>query len=235
MTSELDPTKDQAAAEASALKDTVKTEAADLGSTAKGEAKQVAAEVKYQARGVLDESVSQLRSQAATGQNRLAEVVRDLAREAGQMAGASDANGAVTRLAGDASRIGDDVASWLDSRNPEDVLDDVRRFAARRPGTFLALAAGAGFLAGRFIRGMQSDADQPRALESGRRGLYDQGYYERAQSTYNQGQYAPGNQYTPGSQYTPGASYTTDTQPAQGEGHLYSYSDDEQRLGEQNR
>lgn len=235
MTSELDPTKDQAAAEASALKDTVKTEAADLGSTAKGEAKQVAAEVKYQARGVLDESVSQLRSQAATGQNRLAEVVRDLAREASQMAGASDANGAVTRLAGDASRVGDDVASWLDSRNPEDVLDDVRRFAARRPGTFLALAAGAGFLAGRFIRGMQSDADQPRALESGRRGLYDQGYYERAQSTYTQGQYAPGNQYTPGSQYTPGASYTTGTQSAQGEGHLYSYSDDEQRLGEQNR
>ena len=38
-----------------------------------------------------------------------------------------------------------------------DLLDDVRRFAARRPGMFLAIAAGVGVVAGRLTRGLAAD------------------------------------------------------------------------------
>jgi len=47
------------------------------------------------------------------------------------------------------------------------VLEDVKSFARRRPGAFLALAAGAGLIAGRLTRGLaaaSSDEDtQPPA------------------------------------------------------------------------
>jgi hypothetical protein len=46
------------------------------------------------------------------------------------------------------------VASWLDSREPGDLLDEVRGFARRKPGVFLAGAAVAGVLAGRLTRGV---------------------------------------------------------------------------------
>lgn len=213
MTSGYEPAKEQAANEAATMKETVKSEAADLGTTAKDEARNVATEAKYQAKGMLDESVSQLRTQASTGQNRLADVVRDLAKEAGQMSQASDANGVVTRLAEDASRMGDDVAQWLEHREPEDVLDEVRRFAARRPATFLAIAAGAGFLAGRFIKGMQSDAGQPAQLSSGR---------------YQQPRALQGGHY--GEQHGQVSEAPAAGRP-QGD-HLYSYSDDAHRLGQ---
>ena len=160
----------QAATEASQLKDTVKDEAADLTSTARAEGMGVVSEAKYQAKGVLDESVHQMRNQAGVGQQRLAEVVRSFSSEAGQMAGASTQSGMATKLAGDASRLGDDFASWLESHGPDDVMHEVRRFAARRPGTFLAIAAGAGLLVGRFMRGVRDEHSQdstPRALTTG--------------------------------------------------------------------
>lgn len=215
--------KDQAGSEAQDLKNTVKGEAADLQGTAKQEAKQVAGEAKFQAKGMLDESVRELRTQASTGQNRLAEVVRSLANEAGEMAGASNQNGVVTKLASDASSVGGDVAQWLERREPEDILDEVGRFAARRPATFLAIAAGAGLLAGRFVRGMQSDAGTQPQLEGGRQfaSQYDSSYAQRSLGAgsaqgqtygeYGQGQYAPG----------------------QNADHAYSYSEDVQRVGEQ--
>ena len=42
---------------------------------------------------------------------------------------------------------------WLDNHEPSDLLDEVKRFARRRPATFLALAAAAGVVAGRVTRG----------------------------------------------------------------------------------
>jgi hypothetical protein len=46
------------------------------------------------------------------------------------------------------------VADWLEHREPGDLLDEVRRFARRRPGTFLVGAAVAGALVGRLTRGV---------------------------------------------------------------------------------
>jgi hypothetical protein len=45
------------------------------------------------------------------------------------------------------------VGSFVDSHEPGDLLDEVRRFAGRRPGTFLLGALAAGVVAGRLTRG----------------------------------------------------------------------------------
>ena len=43
-------------------------------------------------------------------------------------------------------------------RDPDELLDDLRRFARRRPGVFLAGAVGLGFLTGRFLRAINTSS-----------------------------------------------------------------------------
>jgi hypothetical protein len=58
------------------------------------------------------------------------------------------------------------MADWLEQREPGDLLDEVRRFARRRPGAFVLGALVAGVVAGRMTRGIvaarsdESDGDQ---------------------------------------------------------------------------
>jgi hypothetical protein len=51
------------------------------------------------------------------------------------------------------------AASWLDSREPADLLEEVRSFARRRPGAFLLAAAATGLAAGRLTRGLAAGSD----------------------------------------------------------------------------
>ncbi|MBF4577558.1 hypothetical protein [Frondihabitans sp. VKM Ac-2883] len=50
------------------------------------------------------------------------------------------------------------AASWLDGRDPGSLVDEVKQFAAQKPGTFIAIAAGAGLLAGRLTKALAADA-----------------------------------------------------------------------------
>lgn len=156
--------------------ETAKHEAGRLGSEAQGAARDVAGTVKDEALHVKDEAVGQARnlaesakqeasSQLSTQKDRLAVQSRgisdDLERiSRGERPESDLVNQAVAMLSDRARR----VTAQLESREPMDLLDDVRRFAARRPGTFLAIAAGVGLLAGRLTRGLMDahDDDGPR-------------------------------------------------------------------------
>src|SRR4029077_14443993 len=46
----------------------------------------------------------------------------------------------------------------LAARDPGILLDEVRSFARKKPGTYLAIALGAGVLAGRLTRGLTAPA-----------------------------------------------------------------------------
>lgn len=120
----------------------------------KDEAGGVAAEAAQQARDLLGEARDGLRSQAADQQARAAQGLRSLGDELGRMADASDGGLARDLVRDVAGRTGA-VAAWLDEREPGDVLGEVADFARRRPGTFLALAAGAGVVVGRLARGLK--------------------------------------------------------------------------------
>ncbi len=75
------------------------------------------------------------------------------------MAHGSEQAGMATDLVQQASDRTNAVASWLEQREPGHVVDEVTRFARQRPGTFLALAAGAGLLVGRLGRSLKAAND----------------------------------------------------------------------------
>ncbi len=131
--------------------------AADAGrqvaGTAQDQAKQVTREARRQASDLLHEARTQAGDQARAGQRRAGEGLRALAGELHGMAGGAQQQGPASDLAAQAAERVEAVASWLDQREPGELIDEVRTFARRKPGTFLLGAALAGVLVGRLTRG----------------------------------------------------------------------------------
>jgi hypothetical protein len=149
-------TTDTAKARAGDVKDSAKDAAVGVAGTAREQASQVAGEAQAQARDLLSQGRSELADQTRAQQQRAASSLHALSRQLHEMsAGASEpglAQDLTSQVAGHAASL----ASWLEDREPAAVLDDVRAYARRRPGMFLAACAGAGVLVGRLGRGLQS-------------------------------------------------------------------------------
>jgi hypothetical protein len=141
-----------AKSEAGQVADTAVRSGKQVAETAKAEVGNVAAETKQQAASLLDTVRSEVGQQAGTQQQRIAEAVRSLSTELDSMASTSQETGPLTDLARQASRKGGEIAEWLQDKEPTDVLDSVRSYARRRPGTFLVLCGLAGVVAGRLTR-----------------------------------------------------------------------------------
>ena len=181
-------TVETAKSQAANVKDAAAGAASSVKEVARSEVSYVASEAKYQARNLFDQTSSELRGQARNQQWQLASKLNSWASELGSMASKSDDSGPMTELAREASRRVGGLSHWLDTHEPADLLHEVKRFARRRPGTFLALAAAAGVVAGRLTRGAVApdtsvDADldvtPARAYESGHDpGNYDRGGYD---------------------------------------------------------
>lgn len=152
-----------AADHAAEVKDTAVAVGSDVIDTAKAEVANVVDEAKTRAQTLLDEGLTQLRSGAETGQSKLAEVVRSVTDELDEMTRGTSTNGIATQFLGTAQGVTDKAATWLEGKGPDELVDDVRRFAARQPVTFLAIAAGAGFLVSRLARGLQGAAADDNA------------------------------------------------------------------------
>jgi len=145
----------------------------DVAATAGQEAQRVTREAKDQVRQLVGQTRSDLQSQAATQQSRAATGLRDLADQLRTMANSSDQDGMARGLVDDAARRAGDAASWLDQRDPGSILDEVRTFAQRRPGAFLAIAASVGVVAGRLSRSL---VDEARDQSSGSSSAGSYGY-----------------------------------------------------------
>jgi hypothetical protein len=142
---------------ASEVAGTAKEQAGEVAATAKEQAKTVAADAKHEARRLLDDSRRQLRDQAGEQQHRAASSLRDLGDQLHRMAsGQSAGEGPAADWARQASQGIQRFADSLDTKQPEDLLADVKRFARERPGVFLLGALGAGFAAGRLFRAVDT-------------------------------------------------------------------------------
>lgn len=163
----------------------VKREGAEAGKkvagTAKDEAGHVADQAKSKAKGLVSELGDDVRGQAQTQQQRVADGLRSVSQELGSMAENSEEQGMATNLVRQAASRTDAAAGWLGDRDPGSLLDEVKTFARKRPGAFLAIAAGAGLLAGRLSRGAAADTD---AMEREDRGDSDR---NRASSPNSRG------------------------------------------------
>ncbi len=176
-------TFDTAKSEAANVKDTAAGAASGATDVARGEVAHVAEEAKYQTRNLVDQTRYELQGQMRNQQSSLASKLNGWASELGSMASKSDESGPMTDLAQEASRRVGELSHWLDNHEPADLLHEVKRFARRRPGAFLALAAAAGVVAGRLTRGAvagntsvdsDTDATPARAYDS---DSYDRGGY----------------------------------------------------------
>ncbi len=150
--------------EAAGVARTAQQSGGQVASTAGEQASRVASEATAQARDLLREGRGQLTEQAREGQRKAANGLRALSDQLREMAERSEGQGMapeVVRQAADRTRT---VASWLEDREPGDLLGEVRRFARRKPGVFLASAALAGVVVGRLTRGM---VDAERSGDSG--------------------------------------------------------------------
>lgn len=149
-------TKDVARDQAGQVGQTAKEAGGQVAGTAKEQAGHVAGEAKTQARNLLNETQGQVREQAGTQKDRASSGLRSLADELRSMADTSTQSGQ-SGMAGDLARQGSEkaqeLARWLDAREPGALLDEVRDLARRKPGTFLIGAAVAGVVAGRLTRG----------------------------------------------------------------------------------
>ncbi len=145
----------------------------DVAATAGQEAQRVTREAKDQVRQLVGQTRSDLQSQAANQQSRAATGLRELADQLRTMANSTDQDGMARGLVDDAARRAGDAASWLDQRDPGSILDEVRTFAQRRPGAFLAIAAGVGVVAGRLSRSL---IDEARDESSGSSSAGNYGY-----------------------------------------------------------
>jgi vacuolar-type H+-ATPase subunit H len=211
-----------AKSEAANVKDTAAGAASDVAQTAKSEASNVVQEAKYQARNLMDQTRSEVRGQVNNQQSAIAEKLNGWASQLGSMASKSDESGPMTDLAQEASRRVGEISHWLDNHEPGDVLEEVKRFARRRPATFLAIAAAAGVVAGRVTRGaVAANTSVDSGRESTPARAYDsdvyRGDYEGAgygDRTYQDSGYTPryGESVPTGAPYQ-GAGTTASDQP----------------------
>lgn len=91
-------------------------------------------------------------------------VLRDVAKQLHE----GDTSGMVGTVLTEVGTRVQGLADALESKGPQGLLDDVRRYARRSPGTFLLGAALAGLVTGRLVKGLQApQRDEQRALPAG--------------------------------------------------------------------
>jgi hypothetical protein len=151
----------------SSTTDTAKHEARRIADVASSEAQNVAQEARAHAQGLLDDARTQVDEQSRTQLGKLTDLLARLGDDLEQMAETSDRDGLakdVTRAVSDRAH---ELRSRIDGREPKDLLNEVRDFARRRPGTFLFGALAAGVVAGRFARGAKDGSSSAGAGSSG--------------------------------------------------------------------
>ncbi|MEQ4564899.1 hypothetical protein [Paenarthrobacter sp. CAP02] len=195
---------DAAKQEAAEVASTVGDAAGGVVDTAKTEAGHVAQEVKVNARQLLTQTKGELTDQAQAQQQRVAEGLRSISDELSTMANSTNSGGVATDLVQQAAQRSSSIAQWLESRDPGSLLDEVKGFARRKPGTFLLLAAGAGVLAGRLGRGMAGDATESASTSGTAAGGTPRAAYYPTQGVPSQG-----GAVTPPAVDLPGPTTTT--------------------------
>lgn len=153
---------------------TAADEGRHVAGVAKDEAQNVLQESKQQAQNLLDEARSQLDEQSRTQRDRLVGTLRTFGDDVEKMAGGEQVGGGMAQdLARQVAERARDLSARIDGREPAELLDEVRSFARRRPGTFLLGAVAAGVVAGRLTRGAKG-AKSEDGQSASHTPLYDE-------------------------------------------------------------
>jgi hypothetical protein len=197
-------TKDVAKDQAGNVASTAAQAGSQVASTAADQAKQVTQETKRQAQDLIQQGRSQLQQQARTGQQKAGEGISGIAQQLRTMVegGGETPSGPAADLVRQAGDKLEELASWVQQREPGDLVDEVRAFARRKPGVFLLGAAVAGVVAGRLTTGVVA-AHKDSSPSTGGQQLTGTG------SPYTTESYATGTNYIADTQSTGYAGTTT--------------------------
>jgi len=138
---------------------TASEHAGAVATTAKDEAASVMHDARTQGRRLANQSRDQLRQTANEQGQRFAATLRDVSSQLhGMASGTTAPSGMLADVTEQAASSAHQLASSLDDRGVQGVIDDVKRFARRRPGVFIAGAVAAGIVTGRLIRSLDTGA-----------------------------------------------------------------------------
>jgi hypothetical protein len=147
---------------------TAADEGRHVAGVATSEARGVASQAAQEARGVVDDAMGQVRGQlddqGRQQKDRLAGTLAAFADDLDRMA--ESGSGMAADLAREAADRAKTLSRHLDGHEPRELLDDVRRFARQRPGTFLLGALAAGVVVGRLLRGTKDAVEAAEAAET---------------------------------------------------------------------
>ena len=166
-------TTDVAKQEARATGEQVKEGGKHLADVGKDEARNVTSEASQQAKALWQQTRSELTEQGAQQQQRAAQGLHSLSGELRSMGSSSGQNGVASDLATQASQHVENLARWLEEREPGAVVEEVKGFARRRPGLFLASAAALGVLGGRLSRGLAAEQQDQSSAQAASVGSVD--------------------------------------------------------------
>jgi hypothetical protein len=148
----------------------------ELVGTVKERASEVSSELLEQGQTLAQDARTQVEEQAREQTRRLAGTLTKLGNEAQALADGRPEDAETLRdyvrrggegLTGTADRLYG-LADDMEERGLGGVVEDLSRFARRRPGAFLLGAAVAGFGVARVVRSSKSDSDSDSEFESDR-------------------------------------------------------------------
>lgn len=139
--------------EAGQLKETSADAARQVAGTVKEKASDVTSDVRQQTQRLAGQTRDQLVDQASQQKERATQSLRSVGEELRGMA-EHGGSGLGTQLAQHGAKFTDQAADFLQQHEPGDLLDEVRGYARRKPGTFLLVAVAAGVVAGRLTRAL---------------------------------------------------------------------------------
>jgi ElaB/YqjD/DUF883 family membrane-anchored ribosome-binding protein len=141
---------DAAKEQAGQLAGSAQGKASEVAGTAKDQAGQVANEAKAHAQELAGQTADQLNTQAGEQAQRLSSTLGELSDQLGSMADGGEPGTTAHAVVSDLADRSGRLSSYLADREPREILRDVQDFGRRRPAAFIAGAAVAGLLVGRF-------------------------------------------------------------------------------------
>jgi len=144
---------DAARDQAGQLKETSVDAARQVAESVKEKASDLTSDARQQTRQLVGQTRDELVQQAGQQKERAAGSIRAVGDELRGMAEHGQ-SGLGSQLARHGADFSDQAADFLQNHEPGELLDEVRAYARRKPGTFLLIAAAAGVVAGRLTRAL---------------------------------------------------------------------------------
>jgi hypothetical protein len=141
--------------------------ASSVGTEVKDKAGELASEMRTQTRDLTHEARDELRAKADAEARHLAASLQDVGRQLHAMAGAADEQSMPGEMARQLAGVADRFGQRLETQGFGGTVEELKRFARRKPGVYLLGAFALGAVAGRLARAASAEGISATSSPSG--------------------------------------------------------------------